>query len=120
MSRVPETLYSVKGAQFAAVELPVVKEVRGKEYMKWGADNLFPQELIELYNTSAMHATAVTAVSSAIKGEGIKLVGQEYVNLSGAISPHFSTALNATMVWTTSNTKLFETRSYTTTTTLTQ
>ena len=83
MSRVPETLYSVKGAQFSAVELPVVKEVRGKDYMKFGDKNLFPQELIELYNTSAMHATAVNAISDGIKGEGIKIVGDEYINLQG-------------------------------------
>ena len=82
-NRVPETLYSVKGAQFSAVELPKVSEVRGKEWMKFGDKNLFPQELIELYNTSAMHATAVNAIKDGVVGEGIKNVGEEYVNLQG-------------------------------------
>ena len=81
--RVPETLYSVKGAQFSAVELPVVKEVRGKDYMKFGDKNLFPQELIELYNTSAMHATAVNAITDGVKGEGIEMIGDEYINMQG-------------------------------------
>ena len=81
--RVPETLYSVKGSQFSAVELPEVKEVRGKDYMKFGAKNLFPQELIELYNTSAMHATAVNAITDGIKGEGIEMIGDEYINMQG-------------------------------------
>jgi len=82
-NRVPETLYSVKGAQFAAVELPKVSEQRGKDYMKFGATNLFPQELIELYNTSAMHATAVNAITDGIKGQGIDIIGDEYINLQG-------------------------------------
>lgn len=82
-NRVPETLYSIKGAQFSAVELPKVSEVRGKEWMKFGDKNLFPQELIELYNTSAMHATAVNAITDGITGEGIKTVGGEYVNMQG-------------------------------------
>jgi hypothetical protein len=51
--------------------------------MKFGTKNMFPQELIELYNTSAMHATAVNAITDGIKGEGIKLVGDEYINLQG-------------------------------------
>ena len=83
-NRVPETLYSIKGAQFAAVELPKISESRGKDgYMKFGAKNLFPQELIELYNTSAMHATAVNAIADGVTGEGIKVVGGEYVNSDG-------------------------------------
>ena len=82
-NRVPETLYSIKAGQFEAVELPAVSEVRGKDYMKYGNKNLFPQELIELYNTSAMHATAVDAITDGIKGEGIKLVGDEYINQDG-------------------------------------
>lgn len=83
MSRIPESLYSVKASQFEAVELPQIKEVRGKDWMGYGAKNLFPQELIELYNTSAMHATAINAVTDACKGQGLALVGDEYVNLDG-------------------------------------
>lgn len=83
MSRIPETLYSVKGAQFSAVELPKISEKRGSDYMKFGDKNLFPQELIELYNTSAMHATAVNAISDGIIGQGIEIVGEEFVNLQG-------------------------------------
>jgi hypothetical protein len=82
-NRVPETLYSIKAANFSAVELPTIKEQRGKEWIYYGAKNLWPQELIELYNTSAMHATAVNAITDAIVGEGFELVGGEYVNLEG-------------------------------------
>ena len=83
MSRVPESLYSVKGAQFQAIELPSIREVRGKEWMTYGLTNLFPQELIEVYNTSAMHQTAVNAVTDATTGQGFLKVGGEYMNLDG-------------------------------------
>lgn len=82
-TRVPETLYSIKATNFSAVELPQIQEKRGKEWIYYGAKNLWPQELIELYNTSAMHATAVNAITEGIVGEGIKNVGDEYVNLDG-------------------------------------
>ena len=82
-NRVPETLYSIKAAAFSAVELPKIKEKRGKDWIYYGEKNLWPQELIELYNTSAMHATAVNAITDGIVGNGIKKVGDEYVNLDG-------------------------------------
>lgn len=83
MSRIPETLYSIKAGQFEAVELPKITEVRGKEWMSFGKKNLFPQELIELYNTSAMHSTACHAVTDAIIGQGIENYGDEYLNQQG-------------------------------------
>jgi len=83
MSRIPETIYSVQSGQFEAVELPKITEVRGKEWMQFGKKNLFPQELIELYQTSPIHGTAVHAVTDAIIGEGIKYYGGEYVNTEG-------------------------------------
>lgn len=83
MSRIPETLYSIQAGQFEAVEIPVIKEIRGKDWMGFGKNNLFPQDLIELYNTSAIHATAVNSITDGVKGEGIKNVGDEYLNLDG-------------------------------------
>jgi len=83
MSRVPETLYSIKTGNFSASELPKISEVRGKEWMQFGHKNLFPQKLIELFNTSAMHSTAVHAVTDAIVGQGIIEYGGEYLNTEG-------------------------------------
>ena len=84
MSRnLPESLYSIKGSQFDAFELPQIKEIRGKEWMYYGNKNLFPQELIELYDTSAMHHTAVNAISDGIYGEGIKNFGDDFINTKG-------------------------------------
>jgi len=75
--------YSVIGQKFSAFTLPEVKEIRGKEYVYYGEHNLFPQHLIELYNTSAMHHTAVQAIKDGITGDGIKIVGDEVVNTKG-------------------------------------
>lgn len=84
MSRnLPESLYSIKGSNFDAFELPQIKEIRGKEYMYYGKKNLFPQKLIELYDTSAMHHTAVNAIADGIFGEGIKNFGDEFINSKG-------------------------------------
>ena len=79
----PETLYSIKGAAFTALELPVISEVRGKEYMRFGGDNLFPQTIIELYDTSAINATCINAIRDGIVGEGIIDYGTEYINTEG-------------------------------------
>ena len=83
MRTTPEGIYAVKGAQFQAIELPNIHEVRGKNYMYYGATNLFPQTLIELYNTSAMHATCINSIMAGIVGDGIEVIGNEYINSAG-------------------------------------
>ena len=74
---------NVKALNFAAIELPRIKEVREKEWVLFGKDNLYPQKLAELYNSSAMHKTAVDAKVAAIIGEGFKLYGDTLVNAKG-------------------------------------
>lgn len=83
MRNVPEGLYSIKGQAFEALDLPNIREVRGKEYMYYGEKNLFPQQLIELYDSSAMHHTAIQAIKDGIIGDGIDLIGGEYINSKG-------------------------------------
>ena len=83
MRNTPEGLYSVKGSQFEALQLPVIQEQRGKDYIKFGIDNLFPQQIIELYNTSAMNHTCIDAIVDGMVGEGIANYGDEYVNSEG-------------------------------------
>ena len=82
-TRNPESLYSIKGQAFTALELPVISEVRGKEYMRFGGDNLFPQTIIGLYDTSAINATCINAIKDGIVGEGITTYGKEYINTQG-------------------------------------
>ena len=76
-------LYSIVGAQFAAPALPIIKEIRNKDYMFYGLENLYPQKLIEMYDSSAIHHTAIQAIKDGIFGEGIDLIGDEYINLQG-------------------------------------
>lgn len=78
-----EGIYSVVGAQFAAPALPIIKEIRNKDYMFYGEDNLYPEKLIEMYDSSAMHHTCIQAIKDGIFGEGIELVGDEYINTQG-------------------------------------
>ena len=78
-----EGMYSVVGAQFAAPALPVIKEIRNKDYMFYGEDNLYPQKLIEMYDSSAIHHTAIQAIKDGIFGKGIDMIGDEYINIQG-------------------------------------
>lgn len=83
MRNTPEGLYSIKGSKFEALDLPVIQEQRGKDYIKFGVDNLFPQQLIELYDSSAMNHTCIDAIQDGIYGEGIVDYGGEYINTQG-------------------------------------
>lgn len=78
-----ENLYSVVASQFAAPALPVIKEITNKEWVFFGEDNLYPERLIKLYDSSAMHHTACQAIKDGIFGEGIALIGDEYINTKG-------------------------------------
>jgi len=80
MRSTPEGIYSIKGSKFEAIELPQIKEVRGKDYMYYGDANLFPQSLIKLYDTSAIHHTCIDAITAGIIGNGIEIIGDEYIN----------------------------------------
>ena len=78
-----ENIYSIVASSFAAMALPIIKEVRSKEYMFYGEDNLFPAKIIELYDSSAMHHTCIEAIKDGIFGEGIELIGDEIINTAG-------------------------------------
>ena len=46
------------------------KDHKGK-FIKFGADNQFPDYLIDLYNHSSVHAACINAIVEAVKGEGL-------------------------------------------------
>lgn len=83
MRNTPEGIYAINSSEFNAIELPNISEVRGKDYMSYGGKNLFPQKLIELYDTSAMHHTCVDSITAGIIGAGIEIIGDEYINPNG-------------------------------------
>jgi hypothetical protein len=83
MRNLPENMYALNASKFKALELPHIKEVNSKDYVFYGEKNLFPAGLIELYNTSAMHHTCVTAITAGIIGQGIDVIGDDYINSKG-------------------------------------
>ena len=83
MRSTPEGIYAINGSKFQAIELPDIREVRNKDYMFYGGLNLFPQSLIELYDTSAMHHTCIDSITAGIIGDGIEIIGDEYINSKG-------------------------------------
>ena len=48
-----------------------IKEEKGKDFVKFGQFNSFPEQLIELYNNSSIHNTCVNAIVDGIVGEGL-------------------------------------------------
>ena len=68
-----ETILSV---DLASETSPVVQEVRGREYIEYSDasgewKNLYPNFLIDLYNTSSTHSAIVNTTSEMIAGEDI-------------------------------------------------
>ena len=78
-----ENLYSVVGSNFSVPAIPIIREVNNKDYVFYGEQNLFPDTLIALYNSSAMHRTCIDAIKDGIFGEGIEMIGNEYCNSKG-------------------------------------
>lgn len=75
--------YVFKSQNFESIKTPDIQEKRGKDWVDFGSNNLYPELLIELYNNSAMHRTACEAKSDAVYGDGIKNFGDEIVNSEG-------------------------------------
>jgi hypothetical protein len=75
--------YEIKTFTFDALDLPEFKEVRGKDWVSFGADNKYPDQLIELLETSAIHNTAVQSKTDAVIGEGVQDVGESVINANG-------------------------------------
>jgi hypothetical protein len=78
-----ENKNSIKAFTFNTIKLPDVKEVSGKDWILFGAKNDFPNKILELYNNSSIHNTAIQAIFDGIRGEGIVGLDQEIVNRTG-------------------------------------
>ena len=73
----------IKPLEFSAIELPEFREVRGKDWVSYGIKNDFPEKLIELYEGSSIHHTCIQAKVDGTIGDGIAVVGDEFVNAEG-------------------------------------
>lgn len=75
--------YIFKSQQFEAIHLPSIAEKKGKDWIDFGSNNLYPDLLIQLYNNSAMHHTCIDAKADAVYGQGINNFGEDIVNSFG-------------------------------------
>ena len=65
-----------KVSEFGFVNLstytsPEIKEVNGKDWIEYGADNNYFQFLIDRYNGSPTNNAAINGISQAIYGKGL-------------------------------------------------
>ena len=72
--------YAFNSRSFEAIQLPAIEEKKGKDWIDFGSNNLYPDLLIELFNNSAMHHTSIEAKVDAVTGEGFKVFGEEIMN----------------------------------------
>lgn len=68
--------------KFADSRIPVFKESRNKDYIKYGDDNLYPDYLTHLFNKSAKHGAIISGKAFYIFGEGYEN-GEVIVNRLG-------------------------------------
>lgn len=53
-------------------KVPEFKEVRGKDWILFGEDNMYPDYLIGLYNKSSKHGAIINSKAKYIFGQGLK------------------------------------------------
>lgn len=75
-----KNIQKIIGAKFEAIELPIIKENRTKEWISFGEYNLYPQKMIQLYQESSIHHTAIDVITYNIFGQGIEVIGDNIVN----------------------------------------
>ena len=56
------------------------KESKDKEFVKFGYDNQFPNNTIDLYNKSSIHASCVNAIVEGIVGNGLTANDESYLS----------------------------------------
>ena len=65
-------------------KLPVFKENKAKGFVTFGADNIYPDFLIELFNKSPKHNAIVSAKASYVAGIGTEVYGQNTTDIAKA------------------------------------
>jgi hypothetical protein len=68
--------------KFSDSKIPVFKETRNKDYIKYGEDNCYPEYLTYLFNKSAKHGAIIAGKAFYIFGEGYEN-GDVVVNRMG-------------------------------------
>jgi DNA-binding Lrp family transcriptional regulator len=88
-----ENKFNLHRLSFLDDSLPIFKENKTKGYMTYGLDNLYPQELIRLYNSSPKHNAIINQKAAYIVGASTDIKGKNTVDI--AITEDFLANINA-------------------------
>ena len=80
--RVPDNGPDIIVLRFADSKIPVFRETRNKDYIKYGEDNLYPEYLNFLFNKSAKHNAIINGKANYIFGNGYEN-GDFIINRTG-------------------------------------
>ena len=69
---VPQSDPDIVVLKFADSRIPVFKETRDKDYIKYGADNRYPEYLTYLFDKSAKHNAIITGKANYVYGNGFE------------------------------------------------
>jgi len=88
-----ENKFNLHRLSFLDDSLPIFKENKAKGYITYGLDNLYPQELIRLYNSSPKHNAIINQKAAYIVGANTDIKGKNTVDV--AITQDFLANINA-------------------------
>lgn len=88
-----ENKFNLHRLSFLDDSLPIFKENKNKGYMTYGLDNLYPQELIRLYNSSPKHNAIINQKAAYIVGASTDIKGANTTDI--AITQDFLANINA-------------------------
>jgi DNA-binding Lrp family transcriptional regulator len=88
-----ENKFNLHRLSFLDDSLPIFKENKAKGYITYGLDNLYPQELIRLYNSSPKHNAIINQKAAYIVGANTDIKGKNTEDV--AITEDFLANINA-------------------------
>jgi len=88
-----ENKFNLHRLSFLDDSLPIFKENKAKGYITYGLDNLYPQELIRLYNSSPKHNAIINQKAAYIVGANTDIKGANTTDI--AITQDFLANINA-------------------------
>jgi DNA-binding Lrp family transcriptional regulator len=88
-----ENKFNLHRLSFLDDSLPIFKENKAKGYITYGLDNLYPQELIRLYNSSPKHNAIINQKAAYIVGANTDIKGANTTDI--AVTQDFLANINA-------------------------
>ena len=88
-----ENKFNLHRLSFLDDSLPIFKENKTKGHITYGLDNLYPQELIRLYNSSPKHNAIINQKAAYIVGANTDIKGKNTQDV--AITEDFLANINA-------------------------